>query len=61
MDLAKTIVLVTHDLNEAFRLGDRVAVMREGRILQVDDPQTLRSRPADPYVRSLVAHAGGRA
>jgi osmoprotectant transport system ATP-binding protein len=53
--LAKTIVLVTHDLQEAFRLGDRIAVMREGRILQTAVPDELRRRPADDYVRSLLA------
>jgi osmoprotectant transport system ATP-binding protein len=52
--LAKTILLVTHDLREAFRLGDRIAVMREGRLLQVAAPDELRREPADEYVRSLL-------
>ena len=53
--LAKTMLLVTHDLSEAFRLGDRVAVMRRGCLLQVAPPRELLERPADDYVRELVA------
>lgn len=56
--LAKTILLVTHDLIEAFRLGDRVAVMRGGRILQSGTPGELVQHPRDDYVRALLAHAG---
>ena len=52
--LGKTLVLVTHDLAEAFRLADRIAVMRGGRILQVGAPGELAERPADPYVRALL-------
>ncbi len=56
--LDKTILLVTHDLREAFRLGDRIAVMRDGRLLQVAAPHDLRSNPADDYVRSLLTMTG---
>ena len=49
-----TIVLVTHDIDEAFRLGDRVAVMRDGRLLQHDRPADLVRRPADPFVAQLI-------
>jgi len=59
--LHKTMVLVTHDLREAFRLGDRIAVMKEGRILQAGSPVELRERPADAYVRDLVLHQDGGA
>jgi osmoprotectant transport system ATP-binding protein len=52
--LGKTLVLVTHDLAEAFRLADRIAVMRSGRILQLGPPQELAERPADPYVKALL-------
>ncbi|HEX5714826.1 MAG TPA: ATP-binding cassette domain-containing protein [Thermoanaerobaculia bacterium] len=52
--LGKTLVLVTHDLAEAFRLADRIAVMRSGRILQIGAPEELAERPADPYVRALL-------
>jgi osmoprotectant transport system ATP-binding protein len=49
-----TIVLVTHDMDEAFRLGDHVAVMSEGRLLQYDRPAVLLTRPADPLVARLT-------
>jgi osmoprotectant transport system ATP-binding protein len=52
--LGKTLILVTHDLAEAFRLADRIAVMRGGRILQIGAPEELAERPADPYVRALL-------
>ncbi len=49
-----TIVLVTHDMDEAFRLGDRVAVMSHGRLLQYDRPAVLLTRPADPFVSRMT-------
>jgi osmoprotectant transport system ATP-binding protein len=52
-----TIVLVTHDMDEAFRLGDQVAVMSEGRLLQCDRPAVLLTRPADPFVARLTGLA----
>ena len=52
--LGKTLVLVTHDLSEAFRLADRIAVMQSGRILQLGPPQELAERPAHPYVKALL-------
>ena len=52
--LGKTLVLVTHDLGEAFRLADRIAVMKGGRVLQIGAPEELTQRPADPYVRALL-------
>ncbi|MFD3452171.1 glycine betaine/L-proline ABC transporter ATP-binding protein [Streptomyces sp. NPDC058691] len=52
--LKKTIVFITHDLNEAMRLGDRVAVMRDGRIVQIGTPEDILLRPADDYVASFV-------
>lgn len=56
--LKTTIVLVTHDLDEAFRLADRIAVMRAGRVLQVAAPSDLTREPGDDYVRSLLALRG---
>jgi osmoprotectant transport system ATP-binding protein len=52
-----TIVLVTHDMDEAFRLGDHVAVMSQGRVLQYDRPAVLLTRPADPFVARLTGTA----
>jgi osmoprotectant transport system ATP-binding protein len=52
-----TIVLVTHDMDEAFRLGDHVAVMSEGRVLQYDRPAVLLTRPADPLVSRMTGIA----
>lgn len=55
---AFTAVLVTHDLHEAFRLADDVAVMRNGRVEQVGSATAVRSDPATPYVEALLARAG---
>ncbi len=57
-ELGVTVLLVTHDLREAFRLADRVAVMREGRIEQLAEPETLLRAPATAYVGELLAKAG---
>jgi glycine betaine/proline transport system ATP-binding protein len=53
--LGKTIVFITHDLNEAMYLGDRIAVMRDGRIVQVGTSEQILSDPADDYVAQFVA------
>lgn len=52
--LGKTIVFITHDLNEAMRLGDRIAVMRDGRIVQQGTAEDILTRPADDYVASFI-------
>jgi len=49
-----TAIFVTHDIDEALRLGTRVAVLRAGRLLQVGTPSELRESPADSYVRALL-------
>ncbi len=59
-ELGKTALLVTHDLDEAFRLADRIAVMKDGRVLQIAAPAELAAQPAEGYVRDLVEHAGLR-
>lgn len=50
----KTIVFVTHDLDEALKLGDRIALMKDGVIVQVGKPEEILTRPADDYVRRFV-------
>ncbi|SLM96653.1 quaternary amine ABC transporter ATP-binding protein [Brevibacterium yomogidense] len=52
--LGKTIVFITHDLNEAMYLGDRIAVMRDGRIAQIGTSQDILTRPTDDYVANFV-------
>jgi osmoprotectant transport system ATP-binding protein len=49
-----TMVLVTHDIDEAFHLGERVAVMSQGRLLQYDRPAVLLTHPADPFVARMT-------
>ncbi|MCB8985251.1 MAG: ABC transporter ATP-binding protein [Ardenticatenaceae bacterium] len=52
--LHKTIVFVTHDVEEALRLADKIVIMRDGRIVQYDSPFTILSRPANQFVRDLI-------
>lgn len=53
-ELKKTIVFITHDLNEAMFLGDRIAVMRDGKIVQVGTPNDILTDPANDYVAQFV-------
>lgn len=55
--LEKTVVFITHDINEAFKLGDRVAIMRDGRLIQVGTPEEMSAHPADDYVRQFIESA----
>ena len=55
--LEKTILFVTHDVDEALGLGDRVAVLRDGRLVQHDRPLALLTHPADAFVADLVGAA----
>lgn len=50
----KTIVFITHDFEEAIRIADRIAIMHEGRVVQVDTPESLVLRPADDYVAEFT-------
>nr|WP_256356486.1 glycine betaine/L-proline ABC transporter ATP-binding protein [Streptomyces sp. PKU-EA00015] len=50
----RTMVFITHDLSEALKLGDRIALMRDGRIVQLGTPEEIVGAPADDYVRDFV-------
>jgi glycine betaine/proline transport system ATP-binding protein len=52
--LKKTIIFITHDVNEAFKLGDRVAMMRDGKIEQIGTPEEIFSTPANEYIENFV-------
>lgn len=54
-DMRKTIFFVTHDLSEALRMGDRMAIMRRGEIVQVGSPDEVVANPADEYVARFVS------
>ena len=53
-ELHKTIVFITHDLDEALHMGDRIAILRDGEIIQDDDPQSIIMKPADDYVADFM-------
>lgn len=53
-ELKKTTVFITHDLDEAIRIGHRIAIMKDGRIVQIGTPEEIVTRPADDYVRDFV-------
>ncbi len=55
--LEKTVIFITHDINEAFKLGDTVAIMRDGRLIQVGSPDEMSTNPADDYVREFIDSA----
>ena len=54
--LKRTIIFVSHDLDEAFKLGDRIAIMEGGRIVQCGTPRDIFTSPADAYVADFVTH-----
>ncbi|MDX1739479.1 MAG: choline ABC transporter ATP-binding protein, partial [Alphaproteobacteria bacterium] len=55
-DLNKTIIFVSHDLDEALKLGNHIAIMEEGRIVQYGEPEDIVLNPANAYVAEFVAH-----
>ena len=57
-DLGKTVVLITHDPMEAFALADRIAVLRDGQLVQLASPQEMAAAPADEQVSAFVSAAG---
>lgn len=50
----KTIVFITHDLDEALKIGDRIAIMKAGAVVQIGTPEQILTEPADDYVRAFV-------
>lgn len=52
--MKKTIIFITHDLDEALKLGDRIAVMKDGVVVQIGTPEEILTDPADDYVRDFV-------
>lgn len=55
-ELASTVVFVTHDMNEALLLGDRICVMKDGKIVQTDTPEAIKSHPANEFVAQFFQH-----
>lgn len=53
-EVRKTIVFVTHDMDEAIKLGDRIAILKDGQILQVDTPEQLMTNPAHGFVETFL-------
>lgn len=53
-NVQKTIVFITHDLNEALRIGDRIAIMKDGEVIQVGTGEEILTNPANDYVRDFV-------
>jgi glycine betaine/proline transport system ATP-binding protein len=54
-ELQKTMVFITHDLQEALKLGDRILIMRDGEIVQIGTPDEVVGAPADDYVRDFTS------
>ena len=52
--LKKTIIFITHDINEAFKLGDRVAIMKDGIIEQIGTPEEILANPKNEYIKNFV-------
>ncbi|MCP9309954.1 quaternary amine ABC transporter ATP-binding protein [Lacticaseibacillus paracasei] len=53
-DMQKTIVFISHDLNEALRIGDHILIMKDGEIVQIGTPEEILSQPADDYVEKFI-------
>ncbi|MGB8663482.1 MAG: glycine betaine/L-proline ABC transporter ATP-binding protein [Serratia inhibens] len=53
-ELNKTLVFITHDLDEAVRIGNRIAILKDGKLIQVGTPQDILNNPADEYVNRFV-------
>ena len=54
-ELQKTILFITHDLDEALKLADHLVILKDGRVVQQDEPQTILLEPSDPYIVDFVS------
>ncbi|WP_275887019.1 betaine/proline/choline family ABC transporter ATP-binding protein [Carnobacterium divergens] len=55
-EMGRTIIFVTHDMDEALKLADRIVIMREGRVVQFDTPDNILREPADKFVEEFIGH-----
>ncbi|AOA01831.1 MULTISPECIES: betaine/proline/choline family ABC transporter ATP-binding protein [Carnobacterium] len=55
-EMGRTIIFVTHDMDEALKLADRIVIMREGRVIQFDTPDNILREPADKFVEEFIGH-----
>ncbi len=55
--LEKTVIFITHDINEAFKLGDKVAIMKDGELIQTTTPEEMSENPANDYVKQFIDSA----
>ena len=53
-ELQKTIIFISHDIHEAFKIGDRIGIMKEGRIVQIGTSETIINQPANDYIRAFL-------
>jgi glycine betaine/proline transport system ATP-binding protein len=53
-ELKKTILFITHDLGEAVRLGDHIAILKDGKVMQAGTPQNILKKPANTHVKAFV-------
>ncbi len=56
-NLETTIIFITHDIDEAFKLGDRVAILKDGELIQLDTPANISKNPANEYVEDFIGNA----
>lgn len=55
VELKKTIIFITHDLDEALRLADHLVILKDGAVVQQGDPQSILLTPSDPYIEAFVS------
>ena len=55
VELKKTIIFITHDLDEALRLADHLVILKDGAVIQQGDPQSILLTPSDPYIEAFVS------